>query len=215
MLLKKELKEYMHMNNISINGILHIGAHECEELEYYTNELKVNDNNIIWIDAIEEKVKKNKTKNIKNVHHALITDVDDKQYNFNISNNYQSSSIFELGTHKYRHPEVRYIKQIHLQSITIDTFLKKHNYNPALYELWNFDIQGAELLALKGGETCLKHVKILYLEVSNEELYKNCNLITEIDEYLNQNGFFRVITKILPYQWGDAIYLNTNYQNYH
>ena len=35
--------------------ILHIGAHECEELSFY-NQLGLKEEDIIWVDAINEKV---------------------------------------------------------------------------------------------------------------------------------------------------------------
>ena len=48
-----EIYNIFKLNNITINGALHIGAHECEEQGFY-NSLGIN--NIVWIDAIQEMV---------------------------------------------------------------------------------------------------------------------------------------------------------------
>jgi hypothetical protein len=57
---------YLKRINLNITGILHIGAHDCEELNDYIKH-GVDDNNIVWIDAMKEKVELAKSKNIKNL----------------------------------------------------------------------------------------------------------------------------------------------------
>ena len=42
-------------NNIKITGAFHLGAHDCEELGFY-NQLKLSNNDVIWVDAINTKV---------------------------------------------------------------------------------------------------------------------------------------------------------------
>jgi len=39
---------------IELNGILHIGAHECEEINVY--EKYIQRDKILWVDALPEKV---------------------------------------------------------------------------------------------------------------------------------------------------------------
>ncbi len=72
---------------------------------------------------------------------------------------------------------------------------------------WNFDIQGAELMALKGAAESLQHVDALYLEVNEKELYVGCGLIDEIDAFLQVRQFKRVITEMTVHGWGDALYV--------
>ena len=71
----------------------------------------------------------------------------------------------------------------------------------------NFDIQGAELKALKGMEEHLSAVDYLYTEVNSDYVYKGCALIGELDEYLQRFGLFRVETKWTDCKWGDAFYI--------
>jgi len=201
-----KIKEILFTNNIDINGVLHIGAHDCEEKELY-NSLGITDDNIIWIDALHFKVIQAKINGIPNVYQSVITDVDDSIIQFNISNNIQSSSIYEFGTHLQEHPQVNFFEKFMMNTITIDTFFKRNNIDASKYDFWNFDIQGAELLALKGSKSSITFPKVLYLEVNEKELYKNCALVGEIDEFLLKHNFKRVFTKMTTHGWGDAIYI--------
>jgi hypothetical protein len=45
------------------------------------------------------------------------------------------------------------------------------------------------------------------LEVNEKQLYKNCALVEEIDEFLLQINFKRVFTEMTTHGWGDAIYI--------
>jgi FkbM family methyltransferase len=201
-----EIKKILKQSNINVTGILHIGAHNCEELSVY-NKLHIKNIDVIWIDALLSKVEEAKNKFIPNVYHAVITDKDDENIIFNVANNIQSSSVLELGTHSKEHPNVVYVDKIEQKSITIDTFFKRNKIESSKYNFWCFDIQGAELLALKGAEESIKHVDIIYLEVNEQELYKDCGLITDIDKFLLKFNFTRVHTVMTKHGWGDAIYI--------
>ena len=193
-------------NNIKITGAFHLGAHDCEELGFY-NQLKLSNNDVIWVDAINTKVIEATNRGIPNVYNAIVTDKDDEDIEFNVSNNGQSSSILELGTHLTEHPYIFYVEKIKGKSITINSFFERNNIDCSKYNFWNFDIQGAELLALKGATKYIQHVKAMYLEVNEKELYKNCGLIADIDLFLSDFGFKRVLTDITQYGWGDALYI--------
>jgi FkbM family methyltransferase len=202
----EEISKILSANNITVNGSFHIGAHDCEELGFY-NKLGLAKEDIVWIDAIPSKVIGAKNRGIPNVYNAVVTDKNDEEIEFNISNNGQSSSVLELGTHLHEHPWVVYVDKIKLKSITIDKFFERNTIDASKYNFWNFDIQGAELLALKGAIESIKYAKALYLEVNEKELYKNCGLITDIDAFLSQYKFKRVLTKMTPHGWGDALYI--------
>jgi FkbM family methyltransferase len=205
----EEIVKILLENNIHIFGSFHIGAHECEELHFY-NKLGLKPEDVVWIDAIPSKVNEAIKRGIPNVYNAVIIDKDDEEIIFNVSNNVQSSSVLEFGTHSQEHPSVVYVDKIILKSITIDTFFERNNIDASKYNFWNFDIQGAELMALKGAIQSIKYAKALYLEVNEKELYKNCGLITEIDTFLLQYKFKRVLTNMTEHGWGDALYIIQN-----
>lgn len=202
----EEIKRILSLKNITIEGVFHIGAHECEELDAYKN-LGLNPENIVWIDAIPFNVYKAIDRGIPNVYEAVITDKDDEDVVFNISNNVQSSSVLEFGTHSYEHPGIVYVDKIHQKSMTVDTFFKRHNLDASNYDLWNFDIQGAELMALKGATQSIQFAKAIYLEITETELYIGCGLVSEVDAFLSQYGFKRVLTTMTGHGWGDALYV--------
>jgi FkbM family methyltransferase len=203
---KEEVISALTQYNIKINGVLHVGAHDCEELDFYSS-LGVSPNNMIWIDAIQSKVDEAKARNIPNIYQAVITDKDNDKVKFNISNNVQSSSVLDFGSHSKHHPHILFVNSVELSTTTIDTFFKTNNLNASICDYWNIDIQGVELLALTGGSESLKSAKAVYLEVNTEEVYKGCALMNDIDNYLSKFGFKRELTKVLEYGWGDALYV--------
>lgn len=195
-------KIYNTLKNIGINitGILHVGAHECEELIDYK---KCGIKNIHWIEANEDLVKK--LSNVPNVYCATIGDEDGREVIFNVTNNYQSSSILELEKHKEFYPHITVIESRKhttrtLKSIYNDKQLSDLNF-------WNLDIQGAELMALKGAGTLLEKVDAIYTEVNTADLYSGCCKIQEIDAYLSKFGFKRIDCVMTSQQWGDALYV--------
>ena len=201
-----EIFKILLSKNIKLDGCFHIGAFECEEMGFY-NKLGIKKENIIWIDAITSKVIESTNRGIPNVYNAVITDKDDEDILFNISNNVASSSVLEFGTHSQEHPHVVYVDKIVKKSITIDTFFERNCIDAFKYNLWNIDIQGAELMALKGATQSIKYAKAIYLEVNEKELYKNCGLINDIDIFLSKYNFKRVLTEMTKHGWGDALYI--------
>jgi glycosyltransferase involved in cell wall biosynthesis len=196
------LKEY----NINVKGVLHIGAYEYEESTFYQN-IGINKNNIICIDSNNNKVIEAKEKGLNNIYYSLITDKDNDEIEFNIINNGQPSNIDSQTVYI---PLITFIKkQIH-KTTTIDTFYEKNKLDMKNYDFWNFDIQGTELMALKGAKKAIKYAKVLYLEVNTEEVYKGCIKVNEIDKYVENYGFRRIFTKMTNAGWGDALYLRIN-----
>ena len=193
--------------NLKINGILHVGAHECEELKDY-NRIGVKSNNVYWVEGNKELYSKMKHKQIPNMYHGLIDLEDNKEVILNISNNGQSSSILEFGTHLLHHPQVAYIGKKSYKTKRLDTLIDENKIPIEKINFVNLDIQGVELRALKSMEKYLHHIQYIYTEVNEEYVYKDCNLISEIDDYLNKFGFKRVLTRMAGnYGWGDAFYI--------
>lgn len=197
------MKDLLQKHNIKVKGVLHIGAHECEELGFYKN-LGLREDQIIWLERNEDKIKKS---NQKNLFLALVSDQDDQIVNFNVSNNGQSSSILEFGTHSVEHPHVHFIETRKQKTITLDTFFKQNVLDSKELNFWNLDIQGAELLALKGGQEALQFCDIVYSEVNTDYLYKGGALLAELDDFLEKHGFKRIHLSLTKHKWGDAIYV--------
>jgi len=189
--------------NIIFSGILHVGAHECEELIEY--EKYIDRSCILWIEAMPDKVDLCKQKYPHLLIECAIVSDSEETVKFNVSNNGQSSSILELGTHKEAHPWVHYVSSYSATSKLLKNVIEPYNIP---FNFINLDIQGAELKALKGLDAeYLNKIQYIYSEVNSKYVYENCALITEIDKYLNTFGFIRVETCMTESSWGDAFYI--------
>jgi len=189
--------------NIKLNGIIHIGAHECEELRDY--ERYINRYKILWVDALPDKVQycKNKFPGIY-IENVVLSDKIEN-VKFNVSNNGQSSSMLELGLHTKYHPDIHYTNTFEVQTDTLNNILEKYKHIP--FNFVNIDIQGTELKVLKGMDQYLDQIQYIYTEVNSDYVYKDCNLIEELDEYLQKYNFKRVETSWTECKWGDALYI--------
>lgn len=193
--------------NIKPKGVLHVGANVGEEAPVY-DELGIKD--VVWIEGNPDLIPK-LVQNTKAYKHgvilACIGDVEGKEVNFNVSNNAgQSSSILELGTHKIAHPEVHYTESFLTKTRRIDVLFDSIGLGEI--DFLNIDLQGAELMALRGMGELLHQFKWAYLEVNKADLYKGCALVEDIDMYMLGFGFKRVETLWCGNTgWGDALYI--------
>jgi len=201
-------KKIINTYKIKPKGILHIGAHTGEEADSYHN---MGIDNVIWVEADPKTFDKLKT-NLNRFENQkcycfAACDKDDNELDFYVANNGESSSILEMDSHLLNHPDVKVTEKKTVKTKTIDSFLKQENINTQNYNFLNLDIQGAELLALKGMTNYLEKVDYIYSEVNSGEVYKNCAKINEIDKFLYKFGFIRVETVMTKFEWGDAFYI--------
>jgi FkbM family methyltransferase len=199
------LQEY----NISIKGILHVGAHECEEKQTYNSVWNVKDETILWIDANSDLVEKNKRNGILNCYTAVLDETEHDAV-FHITNNGQSSSLLEFGTHATSYSWCVVTENRTVRTQTLNQFFQKNSLNPANYNVWNFDIQGVELQVMRGSKELLQHADLIYSEVNTDDVYKGCGKLNEVDLLLAEHGFKRVILEMTDKQWGDAVYIRVN-----
>ena len=199
-----QLNQFISSNEKQIKGILHVGAHECEEREDY-NKNGIDDSRIIWVEGNPNLVDKNKDKGL-NIYYALIDD-EEKEVEFKVTNNPQCSSLLDLEICSVLYPQI-IVEEIQKQkTIRLDTFFEQNNIDPSKYDFWNLDIQGTELRALKSGQKYLKYVNYIYTEANTQEIYKGCALLPELDNYLTQHGFARLgFQEYDNHGWGDAFY---------
>ncbi len=198
------LHDLVKKYNIIFKGVLHIGAHECEEINDYEKYLPRN--RILWIEALPDKVEicKQRYSNLL-IENAVVSDVIES-VNFNVSNNGQSSSMLDFGLHSTFHPHVKYISRFETETKLLKNIIP--NYNNIHFNFLNLDIQGTELKALKGMEEYLNNVDYIYTEVNSDYVYIGCALVDELDKYLLNFGLHRVETRWCEnFRWGDAFYI--------
>jgi len=205
-------KTIIEKYNLKIENVLHVGAHEAEEYnDYFSNGCK----KVVWIEGnptLAENLKKRLDKEKNIVFNNIVSENDDEEVNFMITNNGQSSSILELGTHKDLYPNIVVVKQQKLKTKKIKTLFTENNLSLSDIDFINLDIQGAELLALKGIGEELHNFKAVYTEVNTSKVYKNCVLLHELDEYLSKYSFKRVETFLDETgNWGDSLYIKKEF----
>ena len=201
---------FNHFSNGKPQGIIHIGAHAAEELEAYES---IGVPRILWIEAnpamLQILINRTYLHPGSSVHSFAAHENDFSTVELNIANNGESSSILSFGTHAVEHPDVKFVQKMLVPTMKVDTFMELKGVERKQFDFANIDIQGAELLALKGMQHQLQFVKYLYLEVNEKHLYEGCPLIGEIDEFLKTFNFSRVLTKMTSHGWGDAFYVKT------
>jgi FkbM family methyltransferase len=191
-----------------VNGVVHVGANAGQEREtYHSHGL-----NVVWVEPIPEVFDQLKS-NIQPfkdqvAFQELITNVDGKDYIFNIANNGgASSSVFDLKDHRDIWPEVEYTKQISLRSVTLTTLFNKEGLNPLKYQALVMDTQGSELLVLQGSIPLLGYFRYIKTEAPDFESYSGCSRLADIKLFMRENGFKEVCrTKLAKHKYGGRYY---------
>ena len=198
------VKDLHEVFKVRPTQVLHVGAHLAEEEPAYR---RYGWGHVTWVEAqpnLVRELKQTLPPETNSVFLGCIWSVTGKKLTLNIASNSQSSSLLEFGTHATDYPEISFISELEVESISLNDLLPK-DYKP---DFLNLDIQGVELDALRGIGNRIQNVKWIYTEINTVEVYNSCTLISELDEYLKEKGFVRLITKLAPNKsWGDALYI--------
>jgi len=205
------LEECNRLAKRQFKNIIHIGASWGQEIEsYHKNGVE----SVVWFEASQRFMAKlfDNTARFKiqqNYLNYCLSDVTGETVKFNITNNGESSSMLEFGSHSTLHPQVSIVGSEELTTFRFDEIYKQKRIDINKVDFINVDVQGAELKVLKGfGDLLsLPNIKAVYSEVNFEHVYKDCCLVDELDEYLGKFGFIRVKTLGEMAQWKDALYL--------
>lgn len=200
---------FLIQKNIVVRGILHIGAHTCEEKKEY-NDAGIPDEKIVWIEGNKDLCEKNKQKGIQNMYQALISDTE-KEVTFHITNNFASSSLFPLYVHKYYYPDIVEAQTVKDTAISLQTFFTRESLDPRKYNIWVLDIQGGEYDAFQGAGHLLENVDVILTEINFEKMYENIALADTLITFLKSKGFVMTHLKLWRNCWGDAMFVRESY----
>ena len=190
--------------------IVHVGAHQGQEAAEYDAWGAAM---VIWIEAdpaqlpgLDKAIKHvaaqprslfarifgaPKTKH--QVINALVGDVDGADTEFYLfANEGASNSLFT------KHPDVDerldWLKEtgevLQLKMRTLDALLVENDISPDSIDFLAMDIQGAELMCLKGATEVLKNLHYIETEISKTPIYDGGVLLDELEPWLNARGFF-------------------------
>lgn len=199
--LSKLVKDF----NLNIRGVIHIGAHYGQEYKDYAEQ---GIKNMLFFEPVISNYQKLLNtlpinSDIKTFNLALGNEVGTKDMFIETANKGMSCSLLEPGTHLTSYPHITFNNKETVRINKLDNIY----FNRELYNMINIDVQGYELEVFKGAVKTLDHIEIIYSEVNNEEVYKGCAKVEELDLFLAQWNFKRVETNWLGVTWGDAIYL--------
>lgn len=196
---------------IKTPGVVHLGANTGQEAVAYAEQ---GIERVIWVEALQELIE-SLQRNIEPYPgqmaiKACLSDEDGKEVVFHVaSNNGASSSFLELGTHAQEHPTVKYVRHIRMETARFDSIMYEEGLDTGFEGggwFLNVDLQGAELLALKGMGELLWKFDYAYIEVNEKKLYRGCPLVADIDAYLGLYGLFGREVKMTGAGWGDKFY---------
>ena len=184
-------------------GVVHVGAHLAEEANGYA---RYNFGAVLWVEANPELAHHlaDRIDLPSSVIQGLVWGESGIEKTFNIANNGESSSVFELGTHSADYPEVHVVSEIVLETKTLAELIPEDK----VCDFLNLDIQGSEYEALCGLGERIEKFNFVYAEVSRVPLYVGIKQIGEIDILMANHGFDRACVAWSNSGWGDALYIN-------
>jgi Methyltransferase FkbM domain len=105
------------------------------------------------------------------------------------SNQGASSSILPLAEHQRMWPEIFYIEDIILTSVSLPSLVTKEDLDLTKYQALVLDTQGSELMILKGAAGILPSFRFVKVEVPDFESYQGCCLLAELNSFMESHGF--------------------------
>lgn len=198
----RELKKWF---DVLPNGVLHVGAHNAEELGAYRQE---GFGAVTWVEGQESLIAGLREKirgSADAVFQGIVWSENDINLSLNIASNGQSSSVYDLEEHSSHYPSIVYNGLQIGKSRRLDSLIPTSRS----FDFVNLDIQGAELEALRGLGARLQQVRWVYSEVNRRPLYRDIPMIEELDEFLVHQGFARIAVVWTQANWGDALYVRS------
>ena len=216
--LEGELK--IIFDSITPKIIFEIGACEGEDSVKYSRMFPGSD---IYsfeplpdnIDRLRDNLRKYHVSNVKNFQLALSDKIGETEFyvssstfskpeqNWDYGN--KSSSLMPPKEHLEIVDFIKFDKRIEVATTTLAEFCMVNGIRKIDYI--HLDVQGAELLVLKGSQDFIKYVGAIWLEVSRKELYAKQPLYDEVVQFMTLNNFFLVKDTVNEIT-GDQLYLN-------
>ena len=203
-----DLKASIDSFNMTIRGVVHVGAHYGQEYEEYR---KNGINDIIFIEPCDAAFKTLQAKMIHDPNVILFQCAcGEKEGHEDMyvspGNQGQSNSLLRPKIHQQYYPDIPF-REDWREKVAVRR-LDDLPFTRQRYNLLMMDTQGAEMMVLKGAADTLPHLDYIYTEVNSQELYEGNAMVTELDDFLRRCGFERKATHWVGTQgWGDAIYI--------
>ncbi|HKM03746.1 MAG TPA: FkbM family methyltransferase [Lachnospiraceae bacterium] len=120
----------------------------------------------------------------------------------------KSSSLYPPDSTYKKYDWLKFEQTIDIPTKTIESFCAEQSI-PEI-DFIHMDVQGAELDVLKGAGNHINMIKSIWLEVENVSMYKGQPLKKDIERFMRQSNFFKIIDTAIG-DSGDQLYLNSIY----
>jgi FkbM family methyltransferase len=120
----------------------------------------------------------------------------------------KSSSLLSPEKHLQMSKFIQFNKKILVETITLKSFCKANSI--AGIDFIHMDVQGAELMVLEGAEDFINDIKVIWLEVSKVDIYKNQPLVKDVKKFMKENNFVLIKNALNGVQ-GDQLYISKNF----
>jgi FkbM family methyltransferase len=201
------LEEIVRKYRIRTKGILHLGAHLGEEAAAYQEQ---GVDRVLWVEAnpaLMPPLRSAVEPLGHRVYQGVVSKIAGERVEFKITNNGQSSSYLDLGTHATRYPGIEVVETVTMETTTVEQIYRELRIEADAFDFVNLDLQGSELDALRGMGPLLERFDTVYTEVNEEALYEESPLLPDIDRFLGGRGFTRRALRMSKRGWGDALYV--------
>lgn len=223
-----ELKEMCRTYDMNIRGVIHVGAWEgCETKAYsdlgikdvvlieanpqrYQNLLETlqTGRHCVWgVPLKYEQLPQSNGDIMKGyiAHNYAITDREGTIV-FNLSDyDGGTDSIFQINDWGRDSSWVPYqhTAKVEVPTTTLDTLIGEDER----YNFLNIDVEGAELLVLKGAEKVLEGIDYILLETQDRVRFEGSCTRGELTEFLIPKGFYLANYFDTGKQWGDCLFI--------
>jgi FkbM family methyltransferase len=120
----------------------------------------------------------------------------------------KSSSLLPPGEHTNLIEFIEFNKKIIVETITLKSFCQDQNIS--VIDFIHMDVQGAELMVMEGAKDFINRIKVVWLEVSKVELYKNQPLVREVEQFMSKHNFILIKDAVGGIQ-GDQLYISKEF----
>ena len=216
--MEKETKRFLGQDTDfflkEIRGLIHVGANLGQERRKYDK----NRVDVLWIEPLTD-IFAQLEKNLRDYPRQealnyLVTDSDNREYEFFVSSNNSgaSSSIMKPSKHNELWPNATFTNSLRLRGITLSSLIAKENIEINKYDALVMDTQGSELLVLKGAGDLLHKFRYIKTEVPDFDSYEGCCKVENINKYLEGYGFKEMVRDKFASKKGVGSYYDIVYK---
>ncbi len=204
----------MHRYGITPRGVIHIGAHTGQEHPIYT-ACGIHDQ--VWVEPQPEAFARltqnlpdgGKSGRVRAFNVACGPERTIAKMH-RVGGNGESDSLLAPKEMLQDYANFGFADRgtLEVPVVPVDELLPEHGLDPAKYNLLSVDVQGYELPVLRGAEKTLAGIDAIISEISEREMYEGNTLAPQLDAFLAQHGFIRVISRLSKRtRHGNALYL--------